>query len=490
MKKLTALFIAVVIILSCMPVSAAKEISLDFLMTDYTPESVEYEASSTYEVKLSKPMEMLDAVSEAMSNNLPVNPIDLRMMIEGLFDLKGKTTVKQRITESGNKMEAVISDESNLPFIMNDRLSADITASADIWMDMNVKEKKLEYIIDSPLSAGKYLLINEQLFALNEAEGVDMFGLMSELIFSEKLEEYEKLIIDSVRSNAVVSGNKSEVKLVFTDIGLKKFVADVLIDYIRLFGESLGIPADGFNEEELAGVMTALAAIKIFDDEALVINCSVDGKGRMTACDLKLNVDINLFDIISAFGGDTEGLTKENSNISFTVSAKNTVKYKKVNIEKPVLAEENTVNLYDMINTTEPVYEGDSEPEEYFYPWVYVEFEGKNSVYGNDGVVPLRSLLEAFGYTVEYNNGVIKATNTSRYAEYEWFEVYMNSTAVITSDSKFFMNAPVTNIGGVAYIKLSDAELIMNSVVDYIGYYPEDNIYNVSFMRNKTEEDF
>lgn len=486
MKRITALLLLMGMLLSFVPAMAA-DMSIDFAgMSLMKDGGVELEATEKFEVKLNKPLLILEEITRMIEEDTPYQPFNIRMLVEGLFSMKGTATAREKISDNGNKISAYASFDTNMPLVFNKNLSADVDSSAAFWFEMNLKEKELEYIADLPLSSGKYLFVDEKLFSsLNVTEIFDIFSLLEKSCNPDTLEAYNTLINECIKNNAVISGNKNKFKIVFSDAGLKKFIIDLIGGYIKLFGQDAGFGADELNAEGFSDILLPLSIIRIFEDEALVIEGKTDNKGRITKLTYELNVALNLYNILAVAGIEEEGITAENSDIAFTVSGSTATSYKKVSISKPQLNPENTFDLSDMINATEPEY---YEDEEYYNSWASIDADKNFALPEN--YIPLRILLEGFDYEVQYNNGVIKATNDSVFAEHKWFEVYMNSTAVIAADARFFMEKPIVNIGGTAYISRNDACKLMNAYIDYIGYYPVDGTFYISFERNKTEEDF
>ena len=456
MKKFLSVVLLFVMMLGCTVVEAAKSPSLGFLMFDISDSNYSnISQTGTVKFKLNKPLSILELAEEEMYLSYDA-PLDVLTFVDSLCDTELAFSSKTKITDNGKKISSENHTKADVPFKANENLEGYIKANQSVWTDYDLSDSE-NYRFDSiqyGYNSTKYLTSSSELFEDTDLPFADVYDMVMELMTSQ---EVNKKLVDSISKNATVTGNSSNVKIHFDDMGLKMYILDIL---------EIAFSESGNNEllddADLEEIKAAFAMFKIFDDDALVMEYTLDKKGRISKSETELNVNLNVYNIIAMIGEDTGPLTKENSNIDFTISAKTDIKYNAVTIEKPELTEENSI---DYITYRYPYYDyEDYEDYEYYedYYWmysrVYPDIDSNCIVDGEIRYVCLRSIMEEMGYTVFYENGNIYGETENPYTKYKSLLLTVGGEIASTDIQDVNLDVPVFVKDGVAYISVSDCE--------------------------------
>ena len=497
MKKFITLIITLTMLISIVPAEAAKGPSLDFLKVSY--KNYMYSNISqdgTLEFKLNEPISVLNFVDKLFDSN--DSPVDIKAMVESLFDSKITYTAKQKTSNSGEKSSVEMHMKTNSPIRLNNNLELAVNTNYSIWADLDISDAEkplMNYIMSMPTNK-RYVTMNLNDFYsyMDEnqlSEYNDAMGMISEIYSSDEfLLQMQDKLVESISDNAKVTGTVGYVKIEFSDLGLKKYVADAFEVAMDLYDEEMKEELMEQSEEFVETLKDVAKNVPFFAENALVLEYKLDSKDRIISEKAELNVDLDLYKLITYLGQDTDDLVDGNSNISFSMLSNTTFKYNTVTINKPEITKDNSVSIMELM----PVYETpdyqEYEPEEYFFPYLYVDTD--ENFYGSNGekYIPLRALLEAFNYEVTYDNGVIKATSDSKYAEYDNIEFNIKENVVNTNTVNYTISAAPIIVNDKSYITLTDAEKVMNFRTFLYSYYPSENTGYIDVERNAQEEDF
>ncbi len=495
MKKLIILITTLTILFGTLPAEAAKEPSLDFLKVsnkNHIYSNISQEGSIKFELNEEIPgISMITGIMDA--NNAPV---DIEALIDGLFDSTITYSAKQKTTNSGEKTTAEVHMKSNSPIIINENLELLINTNYSYWVDLDATDEEnllMDFIMSTPMNR-KYIAMSfddfsEYMTADELVEFNEIKGIVSEIYSSDELlSEMQDKLVASISENASVTGTARNIKIKFSDLGLKKWFADVFEIGMDLYSEDLKEEIMSGSEEMLESLKDVCINVPFFADDALVLEYRLDGKNRIIDEKIQMNVDLNLYELITYLENDTTGLTKENSNISFRITGESNYKYNTVTVKKPELTEENSISFTDLMpKYEEPIEE---EYEEYYYTYINVDTD--ENFYGKNGekYIPLRNFLETFDYEVSYDNGIITAISDSKYREYDNIKFDVKSNVVNTNSVDYTLSYAPVIINDKSYIRLTDAEKLMNFTTWSYSYYPQDRYGYIGGERNATEEDF
>lgn len=469
MKKIIATLLACTLLLSCNVAWAANTPSLAFLKTNASVGGMEQ--NGTISFKLNKPLEILELLAEDEDSDVMSNHIDIIMLMESLFDSTMTVRAKTNITDGGKKQITEAHIKSDIPFQANDNLEGDIRTNHSVWTEFDFTDAENPYfgMIMAHPSAAKYITVDSDLILQNgEATAEELLGICKVLFDSENHVKINDKMIASIATHATITGNSRKVKITFTDMGLKMYLVDVIVS---VFGEMDETLLEGYDEE---AVKEALQTVPVFGKNALVMEYTLDAKSRIVGKKTTLNVDLNVHDLNAALDGEEpsaeSGITRENSAICFTVAEQTNYRYGSVEIQKPVLTEENSIDIFEY---EDPYYYDEPEYdtyEEYYEPWAYADIDANCYEGGEVKFVRLRSFLEDMGYSVYYDNGTIRAELDSEYAKYKAFCFAIGADTAYTDLHDVNMITPLFLKDGVTYISIDDCENLTNFVKDSLYY--------------------
>ncbi len=497
MKKLITFILAYTFLFAAMPVKAAQSPSLNFLRTSYK-DSKYYNISQSGDLtfRMNKPIAGLDFLNRLIDSK--ESPVDLKSLVEGLFDSTITYSAKQKTTNSGEKSSVEMHMKSSAPIRLNNNLEIAVNTNYSIWADLDVSDNKnlsMDFIMSMPTNK-RYITMSFDDFTeyMDEEELTEyneVMGMISQIYSSDEfLTEMQDKMVDSISENAKVTGTARNVKIEFSDLGLKKCFADIFEISMGLYSEEMQEQLMEGTEEVFKSLKDVAINVPFFADDALVMEYKLDSKNRIISEKVEMNVDLDVFELLTYVGEDTEGLTEGNSNISFSIVSDVEFKYNAVTMKKPELTDENSVSFIDLVPVyeyDEPIYE---EDEEFYSIFLYVDTDENFNGANGEKYIPLRALLEAFDYEVAYNNGIITAKSDSKYAEYDSIIFNTKSNIVNTNSVNYTISSAPIIINDRSYIKLTDAEVVMNFKTWSYSYYPYDNYGSVDIERNATEEDF
>lgn len=488
MKKLTSFGIAAIMMMSGVNVHAYGP-SLDFLNKTYSDSGMSnFETEAKIKFKLDKDIKITDTLAKMADETELGRFIDTKGLIEGLFDstIDLNSKIEAKPSEKNIKMEA--SAKSSAPIRINRNLELNVNSSFDMWADMGIENDVtyMDYIMAMPYSSKYIILDDDEMSKLAENSQSDMTpGDSVKLIFDdEKLKEINEKNIASIQKNAKVSGSNTNVNIVFSDMGLKKYIADLANTASEFYDDETkaSIEESGILDE----IGNVLKNVKIFDDDALTLNYRISSDGFIENTDYTLKVNFNLADVLKAADSEVPGMTKENSDIAFTVTGSTKVKYGTARVEKPNLTEDNSMTLSEFAGIDREI----AIPEEEYndYGMFYADFDGNIKVNENGIMIPLRALLEGCGYEVSYDNGKIIAEaddDDILYTNFDKLEITIGSGKAYADGEEMEIGTAPAVIGDRAYVTEAAAEKITDSVFDGYSYERSDDAGWLRFKKNK-----
>ena len=497
MKKLTSFGIAAIMMMSGVNVHAYGP-SLDFLNKTYSDSGMSnFETEAKINFKLDKDIKITDTLAKMADETELGRFIDTKGLIEGLFDstIELNSKIEAKPSEKNIKMEA--SAKSSAPIRINRNLELNVNSSFDMWADMGIENDVtyMDYIMAMPYSSKYIILDDDEMSKLAEESQSDMTpGDSVKLIFDdEKLKEINEKNIASIQKNAKISGSNTNVNIVFSDTGLKKYIADLANTASEFYDDETkaSIEESGILDE----IGNVLKNVKLFDDDALTLNYRISSDGFIEKTDYTLKVNFNLADVLKAADSEVPGITKENSDIAFTVTGSTKVKYGTARVEKPNLTEDNSMTLSEFAGIEEnkgipdAVYNGYQLKEDYDYQDIfYADFDGNINMNENGIMVPLRALLEGCGYEVSYDNGKIIAEaddDDMLYTNFDKLEITIGSGKAYADGEEMEIGTAPAVIGDRAYVTEAAAEKLTDSIFDGYSYDRSEDAGWLRFRKNK-----
>ena len=232
MKKVISFALLSAFISGSLPVSAANEPSLDFLKASFRDSRYEsITQTGTLSGRLNKPVNILSKLDEGADNAL-FDIVDVKALIEGLFDSSISYEAKQKTEDNGNAISCELHMKSGTPVIINQNLSLDVNTGYSMWAELDLTDKEngsLDYIMSTPMSR-KYLTMNSE--DLNNMTDMSLsdgnaaenpMDAIWKMLDEDNMDEMSDRLIESIYQNATISGDSSAVTITFTDTGLSLY---------------------------------------------------------------------------------------------------------------------------------------------------------------------------------------------------------------------------------------------------------------------------
>lgn len=403
MKKLVAIICVVTMIFSLSVTAFASDWDV-LLQQRYTS----YDATTTFSFELNKPLEFLSCLNEEAG-------FDVKYMIEELFKAKYTAKVQAEMREDALAAKIAMAINADVPI----KLSEDLKFGADVtfyvWMEYdftNAEDAKYSIIVKNPLN-GEYLVM-DYFKLMGQIGNADIKSELTEALNKINLEEGIKEIAGisqaAYKKNAALKKVGRNYTVTFTNDGLVDMIFDIVNGYLKSdYVKSAGVDYSsiGMGDIDMATVQALVKGLGIFgENDAYVMKFETNYSGKITQIEDAMHIDFNVCELAAALGAseyDVYPLTKENSDVDITIKSKTV--YEKINaknvVDMPVITDENSIDLYEMLYETyifaEPEYdyEFDGEYEQYqpeeFYNYAYGVFE--RGMY-----VSVEDFLESAGY--------------------------------------------------------------------------------------------
>lgn len=480
--------------------------SLDFLKASiYDPDYKYTSYDSNISFKLNEKFAMVNQLQNIIRDG--GNFLDLDLLFETIFDSAMTVNVKQVSENDGVKAE--LNAKFNAPIKFNKNLEVNVNQNYNMWVDLPAAENdKIDFniIYETPFDK-RYITIDSESIEQTEVyydemnknitgengevitlpnPGESMENLFAKLLNEENLDAINEKAIESIYKNAEISGNNDHVSIVFSDIGLKKYFADIMQIAMEYYDEDTKASVE--KTIESSGIEKIAKNVPFFDTKALILEYKLDSKGRIKESDAQINVKLNVYDLICEIAGSCPGQNQKDSVLNFSVNAKSRYNYDKINANLPVLTEENSISFYDMM----PKYDNDYDYDESFNYgyWVYAD----GGVKRDDEqkiIIPLRGMLEECFYEVTYDNGTITASTDYKYAPAVSLEFKVGSEEVkINGNNIEKLTVPVKIIDDTAYVRAEDIADVLNMEFETYTYYVLDNYCEYYFYNNADISDF
>lgn len=485
MKKLISILLMCLMLISNSAVLADKTPSLEFLKHSASIRNVEQ--NGTVSFKLNEPFGLLELFKEDENLKGISNHIDVSMLFESLFDSTMSVSSKSELSEDGKKRLTEGHIKSNIGFKANNNLEGDFKTNYSVWSEIDFSDENNPYfgmIMTHPFAA-KYITADSNLMFENGAEmPEELLELYKMLLDGQTFANINDAAVKSIEKNALITGDLQKVKIVFNDIGLKMYLVDIVTSVLGV------IDKNALEAVDMETIKNTLSKVPIFGNEAMVMEYTLDSNNRISEEKTVLNVDLNIYDLMSSLGTEEQleerEIARENCRMNFTIESNTSFNYDSVKIEKPVLTEENSIDIFEY---EDPYYyysennDGNYDDEEYdyYYPRCYANIDRNCFANGEVKYVQLRSFFEDMGYSICYDNGAITAKSHSKYVKHKEFCFFVDSDIAYTEIQSVKLCIPLLVKDGVSYISVADCENLTNMTKDALYYNFETQYGNLQF---------
>ncbi len=458
MKKLLAVILSVVMLLSSFAVNAS---SLDFLRKSYT----NYSSQAQTYFSIDNVDGLLTGIESVLGISFENDYVDLAMLLKSISESAETVYVKADISEDYKKIKLSMSDDASLNVDINENFNFQVNTKAALWIDMDISDAmnpKLMIIMTDPMSTKyNYIDVIETVFSeLDQSQQLLVMTVLYSLFDEEFISAANDAVIDSFEKNATVTEEDGAYTVALDNDGFLRVIDDV-IDFVagevfELFSafmpEQEGVSMDVVEIPQIAEL-----GLKILGENGFVTKYTFDEENVSSAeisCDLEISLK-NVFEVLGEVYPYEQDITFEatfgGTELIFDVGT--------TTVEFPVLTEENSINLYD---TLFPDYEYD-----YDYDWFSINYEYKldeDVLY-----VPFEELINKgfanleFVYDYKDNNVSVEIPGFERFEKLS-FNVG-ESTANVDGNS--VLVGEIIEKDGTVYV----SELFINSVFGWEAGY-------------------
>lgn len=330
MKKIISLLLSVMLMSTTVFASTAEEIAelyeKSMLLRSASAELV-------METELNKPLDILDTIpQEDISDEAD---IDLKMIVESLTEAKTTMKYDTYISEDYKKMQLAMSMEYDIPIQMNSEFALAAWTKLGMWMDLDVTDENnpvVKIIYKIPFMK-KYMVMD---VSENYKANPEMLSVFDK----DKIKEINDKAVEILTQNAEISKRGNEYTLKFTDETAKQYIYDIL----NLSAEIM--PEETVLDEEFTEMISVVKEfcdnITVFGQNGLTMKFTKNSSGYITAQDTQAHICLNVYDILTYFSENTNGLKREDAFIDMTFKTAATVTdHNKVMPQLPQLTDEN-----------------------------------------------------------------------------------------------------------------------------------------------------
>ncbi|MBE7038867.1 MAG: hypothetical protein E7404_08205 [Ruminococcaceae bacterium] len=500
LKRIIALCLGVILSLS---VSAFASTDLPFFDKIYTS----YEQKATLEFKLNDDFKLFYEFDEDEFNEINTF-VNLKKLVERIFDSKTDMILKSNLSDDYLKGQISIEEKAFMPFEINKNLSLDAKASVAMWIDYDFTdlENPKFYIIQSHPMFDKYIKM-DLIKMLKEDENVGkVFAkVMADLLNKDSVLGLNKAYKDLILKYAKITVSGQNYTISIDNTALKGILSEG-IDYLVNYVKAYLVNGNFFTQEivdnvylsqiepVLINVKNALENVDILGDEGIKLKYRIDRKAYIESLGADINIKFNVFDIIKLISGYEEEYKDYNNGvIDFSIKLNAVIENigKNINIEFPLVTEENSIDFNDeFMGRPQPEYEAGEKC--WHYDYYYTQINGFPVI--KDGVyyAPLRAIAKELGfadYDISYDNGMIviarpEWVKCGNYAKAVFTCVDDGDNNVYLDGKEFALDNKVLNINGTIYVASDFAKIVFN-IPEYdtlVCYNILDDCYDFSFM--------
>jgi len=347
MKRLLSLFLAVMMLSTV----AFADTETLFAALEKEPESAEVHTELS--MKLNKPFEFIDEIM-AGDDYAEDIPIDIKMLAESTCSLSEAVDMSYVSSDDGKKLKAAMTSQITLPLAFNDSLKADIWAQIGIWIDMDMTDLEnpvFKLIYKVPFST-KYLVLDyAEVMEAAELSADELAAQLSGFDGGEMQAELNAFLKQVVTENAVIREQSSNRDYLITidDSGFKNIIKAVAEKTYELIDNALMVQGMVDREDyryQLEQYLAVLDEFTVLGEGGLKIAVSLASR-QIKLVNVTLHINCNMYDVVTAFGGDMSIFDREKWWLDIVFGIKSTYKNvgKAVKVDFPVLTEENSQNM-------------------------------------------------------------------------------------------------------------------------------------------------
>lgn len=357
MKRIFSLILAACLLFSAASVFAAGDDKV-FEALGNTVYSGEFEMS--FKTELNKPLLIAELLEESMFGNTADSPVDFKMLLEGILTSEINAEGAYNMSEDYKKADIYISYTISNPININESLKIAAWSKWDIWMQYDFKSETPVYRMIYKMPFSKQYIVMDMSEQLKEAP----LALADTMPDEESMSALEEKIITLYKENADVSSAGGTYNMKIDDMGFKNIfigIFDIISElmneqYLKMgmAPEDIEAANEGFDliSESLSGSKDKFA---ILGNDGISVDMKINPLGFITESKSSIHVALNIYDIMQSLDAaescEQLGITKENSDIDFTVYVNENISKHNENVEVqyPELTAENSYDIMSEI---------------------------------------------------------------------------------------------------------------------------------------------
>jgi hypothetical protein len=470
MKKVVCTLLMVVMLMSAFCAYA----STDAIFEAFTTEVLSANSNIKMSLKLNRPFELLDN-SDYYTE---IKPSD---MVNSFANMEYDANMAYSMSEDKKIIKLGMDMQLDLPLEVGENFKADIWAKVGMWMDMDLTDTEnpvYKLIFKIPFS-DKYYVMD---FGLNagEEDFALMFEQLNNILNSSVMDVYSKKCYESIKNNFTLKSlGANRYELSADDKAFKAVLKDILDMSVEMLGNT--------EEKEEFAKMTEeafkqLENITILGERGMKTEFTLSGT-HIIQGKTEMHICLNIYDIMSQFGEDIEGMVRESSYMDFDIIYDVTMTdiNKPVTVEFPVLTEDNSVNMYEPYEYEEDYY------EDYISPYSYAYDDAAPVIIDGELYVPIRSFMNSIEIEddkIGYADGAVTIDATDKgILEFNTLQLNVGSCDIYHNGQKQTMTKPVIALNGKTYCPMQFLNYI-NCTVESYGYDFEENETYIDIYRN------
>lgn len=486
MRKTNRVIAGALVLLLALGVTAFG-LDASTLFEALSTEVLSAELTSEITLKLNQPLGFM----EGMAEDGLTAPFDPQMLVEGLFETNGKMSGAYEMSEDYKKLKMAMEMELNLPIAINEDLKNTTWMRMGMWLewDFSDLEKPVYRLITKTPVDSNYMVLD--MAGMMQDADADALKKLDSILTEENIQAMSETMQEVLEEHAKVELSRGVYTATLDDAGMKAYLKEMLSgDFVTQYSQLEGdVQAEAL--AAVKGFVEALDEVQLFAEDALVMKAELDAGGKLSVLETSIHVDTNLYELMSAFDIDTEGvLTEENSRLDFTLASTDT--YTKqgasVDISFPELNENNSIDYAEeLLDPMPEPFDAPSEEPVHLdtYPENEEAYDGifpENTLYAFDDALPvaldgtaylpLRPIMGSFGVRSEeiiWKDGAVKVVPqevTDRFSEFsvragestvrlDGEEIAVSEPAVIIQDRMYMSEHFLSEVFGVEFYRAS-----------------------------------
>ena len=439
MKKLISVLLIVMLCFGSFAVQASSLPS--FMYKIYN----NYTAGYNVSMKINNADEIAGFFKELNLEQIE-NYIDVKALIESLMTVNSTINVQADVSNDFRKMNVAVTVDTDQNVVFNRNYETSYRAKLGIWTKMDLDKKEIVVVYSTPLNE-KYAVVD---FSRDfpEEERDRLFELYDEMLSRENIEKHNKKILEIGAKHADISVKGKTVTLHYDNDSFVAFVDDVLKYMTDFYADML--PEFQF---------PSLQGMKLLGEEGITCKFTYSGN-TIKSFSEKWDISIELAEIFTSITGMPWDYNFD-GNISISFQSDGDVgKIGTTEVSMPVLTEENSFCLFDLLNTEDDYNYAVPEDEPYIspYAWGYVETDTFD---GERFYLPLRMSIEDIYYdysVITYDEGAVTITTNCGIEGRD-----INASFNVGEDKAI--------VNGVAYDGFGAFKMIDDSVYASVDFY-------------------